>query len=273
MAVGAEQGGLNTDPGLGYLPRMSKRFSNLVLLALPFLGACGSASKYAGMEAADIYRLAQEEMEREDYSEAAETLDRLLLVFPTFEQAADAYFLMADAYYFDEQFITASSEYTRFLDRYPAHPRAPEAALGVCRSYAALSPISQRDQTFTDQALTVCRNVVADYRGQPISQEAAELANEMRGKLARKLYENGFYYFRREFYDSSVIYFEQVVERYPETEFAPKALLGIIQAYQEIGYEDEVETARQQLLSRYPDSPEAREVGGGVGEVGSAPGS
>lgn len=249
------------------------RTSLLVLFALPFLGACGSTSRYQGMEAADLYRLAQEEVEREDYSDAAETLDRLLLVYPTFEQAAEAYFMMADAYFFDEQFITASSEYTRFLDRYPAHPKAPEAALGVCRAYSELSPISQRDQTFTDQALTVCRNVVADYRGLPVSQEAAEIANEMRRKLARKIYENGSYYLRREFYDSSVIYFEQVVERYPETEFAPKALLGIIQAYREIGYEDEVETARQQLLSQYPDSPEAREVGEGVGEVGPAPGS
>lgn len=225
-----------------------------------FLGACASSSKYQGLDAAGVYRLALEEYEREDYSDAAETLDRLLLVYPTFEQAAEASFLLAEAYFRDEQFITSSSEYTRFLDRYPAHPNAPKAALGVCHSYARLSPISQRDQTFTDQALTVCRNVVADYRGLPEAEEAGAVANDMRDKLARKTYENGEYYLRREFYDSAIIYFEELLEDFGDTEWAPKGLLGIIRAYEEIGYEEEVETARARLLSQYPDSPEARSI-------------
>jgi outer membrane protein assembly factor BamD len=236
-----------------------------------FLGACASTSRYEGLDAQALYRMAQEEYEAGKYRNAAETLDRLLLAFPTFEQAAQAFLLMAEAYYEDEQYITASSEYTRFLDRYPAHPRAPEAALGVCRSYVGLSPISQRDQTFTDQALTVCRNVVADYRGTPVAEEALAHVEEMRDKLARKDYESGFYYLRRDLYLPSVVYFELVVERYPETAWAPKALMGIIEAYEAIGYEDEVDEAEQQLLSRYPDSPEAREIGGNT--AGASPGA
>lgn len=240
---------------------MRTKIAGLVTLAgVVALAGCASGSKYQGLDAAGVYRLAQEEYERGDYGDAAETLDRLLLVYPAFEQAADAAFLLADAYFQDEQYITASSEYTRFLDRYPAHPNAPRAALGVCRSYAGLSPISQRDQTFTDQALTVCRNVVGDFQGRPEAEEAADIANGMRDKLARKVYENGSYYLRREFYDSAIIYFEELVEDYPDTEWAPKGLLGIIQAYQAIGYDEEVEDARQQLLTRYPDSPEARSI-------------
>lgn len=226
--------------------------------------ACASSSKYQGLDAAGVYRLAQEEMADEDYGDAAETLDRLLLVYPNFEEGGEANFLLASAYYLDEQYITAASEYTRFLDRYPGHPRAPEAALGICRSYSALSPISQRDQTFTDQALAVCRNVVADYPTLPVAEEAARLANDMRGKLARKIYENGDFYLRRGLNDSAIIYFEDVVNNFPETEFAPQALLGIIQAYQSIGYEDEVQQARDRLLTDYPDSEAARSLGGGA---------
>lgn len=246
---------------------MFTRTVTTVLLAA--LAGCASGSKYQGLDAAGVYQMALQEYENGDYGDAAETLDRLLLSYPSFEQAAEAYFLMAEAYFQDEQYITSSSEYTRFLDLYPAHPNAPRAALGVCRSYANLSPISQRDQTFTDQALTVCRNVVADYQGRPEAQEAGAIANEMRDKLAKKVYENGSYYLRRQFWDSAVIYFEGVVQNYPETEWAPRALVGIIQAYQEIGYEEEVELARTQLLTRYPDSPEARALGGETGEDGS----
>jgi outer membrane protein assembly factor BamD len=256
-------GGLNRVASLGYLQRMFTRTSLLVLLGggRAALTACASGSKYQGLDAAGVYRLAQEEYESGDYGDAAETLDRLLLVYPTFEQAAEAYFLMAEAYFLDEQYITSSSEYTRFLDLYPAHPNAPSAALGVCRSYAALSPIPQRDQTFTEQALTVCRNVVGDYQGRSEAQEAAGIANEMRDKLARKAFEGGSYYLRRDFFDSAIIYFEDVVEAYPDTEWAPRALAGIIEAYGEIGYDEEVELARNRLLTEYPDSPEARALG------------
>lgn len=240
---------------------MFKRIATIVTLAgSAFLGACASASKYQGLDAAGVYRLAQEEYERGDYDDAAETLDRLLLVYPNFEQAAEAIFLLAEAYYQDEQYITSSAEYARFLTRFPVHELAPQVALGECRSYSRLSPISQRDQGYTNQALSVCRNVVADYRDLPEAEEAASIANSMRDKLARKIFENGDYYLRREFYDSSVIYFERVVELYPETEWAPKALLGILQAYEAIGYEDEVESARERLLTRYPDSPEAQSI-------------
>ena len=247
---------------------MPIRPQNLLLLPLlAGIAACASTSKYEGLDAMGVYAMGQEEMAREDYGDAAETLDRLLLVYPTFEQAAEASFLLGSAYFLDEKYITAASQYTTFLDRYPTHPRAPEAALGVCRSYASLSPISQRDQTFTDQALVVCRNVVGDYQGTEVAEQAAQLANDMRSKLARKIYENGSYYLRRDLNDSAIIYFEDVVANYPETTYAPKALLGIIEAYQEIGYEDEVERARNRLLNQYPDSEEARSLNGDGGSA------
>lgn len=253
---------------------MFYRITKLVILAgVLSLAGCASGSKYRGLDAAGVYRLALEEYERGDYGDAAETLDRLLLAYPTFEQAAEAYLLLGEAYFNDEQYITSAAEYARFLSRYPAHPGAPKAGLGECRSYARLSPIPQRDQAFTDQALAVCRNVVADYPGLPEAEEAAQVANAMREKLAQKVYENGSYYLRREFYDSSIIYFEQVVERYPETVWAPRSLLGILQAYEAIGYEDEVAATRDRLLTRYPESTEARSIrtGDDSGTPGSAP--
>ena len=245
----------------------------LVLPVLAGLAACASASKYEGLDAMGVYAMGQHEMAEEDYGDAAETLDRLLLVYPTFEQAAEASFLLASAYYLDEKYITAASQYTMFLDRYPTHPRAGEAALGVCRSYAAMSPISQRDQTFTDQALVVCRNVVGDYQGTSVAEEAATIANDMRAKLARKIYENGSYYLRRDLWDSAIIYFEDVVASYPETPYAPQALLGIIRAYEAIGYEDEVERARNRLLNQYPESEEARSLNGDPGSAVGVTGS
>jgi len=228
--------------------------------------ACASSSRYQGLDAEGVYQLGVQNFEEGNFGDAADALERVLLSFPTFSQAPDASLLLARARFEDERYITAASDYSRFLDRYPAHPRAPEAALGVCRSYAELSPIPQRDQSYSEQALAVCSTVVADYRGSSVASEALEIARDMQSKLARKVYQNGAYYMRRQFYDSAVIYFEELLEAYPDTDWAPRALAGIIEAYQEIGYQEEVEEAREQLLTRYPDSPEAEALRDGSGE-------
>lgn len=250
---------------------MSKRplrLAALVLLA-PLGGACASTSPYQGLSADSIFSVGQAAYEREDWGKASEALDRLLLNHQGFERAAEARMMLARAYFNDKRFLTAQQEFTRFLDRHPGHPDAPRAALGVCRSFAGLSPIPERDQTFTEQAVLVCRNVVRDYTGidDEVAAQADEIANTMRSRLGEKEYLNAMQYFEDEFLDSAVIYFEFVVEDYGDTEWAPRAILRIIECYEEIGYEEEVERWTQTLLNSYPDSPEARSLVNGGSDV------
>lgn len=242
------------------------------LLGLTALAAaCASTSKFEGMDAEAIYRLGQDKYENEDWSDASEAFDRILLTFPGYAQIAEVAFLYAESEFRAGRYISSAAEYTRFLGDYPAHPRAPEAALGVCKSNEALSPHSQRDQTFTEQAVTVCSNVARDYRGTEFGAEAERVALQMREKLAQKIWDEGKYYLKRGLDFSAVIYFEWVLEDYPETTWAPKSLVGIIDAYTSIGYEDEIASARNRLLTEYPDSPEAQAIGEGEEESGARP--
>jgi outer membrane protein assembly factor BamD len=224
------------------------------------------------MEAEALWALGQREFEDGEYGDATETLERLQSVFPSFEQAAAVQMLLARAYFEDEKYIIAEAEYTTFLNRFPAHPSAGEAALGVCRSYERLSPISQRDQTFTERAMQTCGNVVNDFAGTPAATEAGRVAAEMRTKLAKKVFETADWYLSRDLNDSAIIYFEALLERYPNTDWAPRALVGLMEAYTEIGYEDEVAAARERLLTRYPESPEARALANGDGSDGDGSG-
>jgi outer membrane protein assembly factor BamD len=168
--------------------------------------------------------------------------------------------MMADAYFKKGDLLTARSEYQRYLDRFASNPDAPVAALGICKSLAALSPNPERDQAYTNDAIGICRNVVVDYAGTEQSIEAAALSNEMRRKLAEKEFLNADFYFRRKLYDSAIKYYEFVVQLYSETDYAPEALKGIYLSNIAIGYEDLAEEARQRLLESYPDSPAAQEL-------------
>ena len=81
----------------------------------------------------------------------------------------------------------------------------------------------------------------------------------MLGELARKIYGTGDCYFGRRAYHSALIYFENVVENYPGTEWAPKALLKQYEIYGILEYDEERAEVRERLLREYPDS-EAAEV-------------
>ena len=232
----------------------------LALLPLA-LNACGGATNiYQGMDADALYARAEQEYAAGDHDKAIRTLDRLLLAFGDWDRVPDARLFLSSVYFEQEDYLTARSEYQRFLERYSGHPRAPDAALGICRSLAAVSPKAARDPTYTEDALTFCRNATSDYAGTPQATEAREIAQEMRSTLAEKEFLNADFYFRRRLYDSAIKYYAFVTTLYGDTEFAPRAWLGLYRANEAIGYDDDAETARGRLLAQFPDSEEAAQV-------------
>ena len=265
---------LNTRTRIGYVGRMftricSPRIAPTVALTGTVLvaGACGGASRHDGLDAPDLYRMAQQEVADEDWGDAQETLDRLLVRFPEFDSASTASMLLGDIYFQDEKFITAAAQYSSFISRYPNSPQVPRANFRVCEAYGRLSRVPQRDQTETRQALDVCRAVAREFFGTELADSAAAIAGRMISTLAEREFDIGRHYHQRNGFDAAIIYYERVVELYPDTEWAPRSLIEIMDAYGEIaedspglGYEQEVEIARERLLTEYPLSPEAERV-------------
>lgn len=252
----------NLRPSGGYPLRMYKRLSATALFFLvgALLPGCSSAPPYQGLSGDELFELGAREFEEEDWDEAVRVFERFLFADPTNDRIVQGRIYLARAYFNREDYITAASEFSRVLDRHPGDPLAPEAALGVCKSYVALSPHIQRDQGYTLQAFNSCANVVQDFGAFEVSVEAEGLRDQMEEKLARKTLVAGEFYFKRNLYDSGIIYFNDVLTNYPGTETAAQALLRLHQSYTEIGWEREAEDALERLLRDFPDSEAAREV-------------
>jgi outer membrane protein assembly factor BamD len=236
------------------------RWFPVMALAVLSFGGCASANPYKGMTAEQLYDMARAQYSNRKYDDAIRTLDRLLTSFAVADVIPDARLLQGDANYAKGSYLTAQSDYQRFLDRYPTAPKAPVASLGVCRCLVALSPVPERDQTYTHDAFNHCSNVAVDYPGSPEAKTAADLATKMRNKLAESEYDRADYYFRRKLWDSAILYYQFVDSVYTGTEYAPKALLGIYKANKKIGYNDLADQAKKKLLAQYPDSPEAKSL-------------
>lgn len=244
------------------IPAMTPRtLAPLLLVFALGLSACGGgANRYQGMSPEELFRIAETEFADGDHDNAIQALDRILRQHGGWDRVAEARLMLGNVYFDREDYLTARAEYNRFMDRYPGHPSAPDAALGICRSLAQLAPIPQRDQRYTREAISACRNVVIDFAGMEQSAEAARISNALRQTLAEKEFLNAEFYADRNMWDSAIKYYEFVVNLYPESRFVPGALLGLYRMNKAIGYDDLAEDARQRLLDEYPDSRAAVEV-------------
>ncbi len=256
-ALGACVGALNAGSPL-FHKGSSYVKKSIALSALALLiAACSSTPEFDGLTADDIYAEGLAHYEAGEFSEAISALEHLLVVHPGSENANEARYYLSKSFHGNGDYLSAVSEYIRILNRGVSDTLVPMSSLGICEAYAARSPIAERDQTYTLQALTSCVEVVRDHAGTPYAEAAAAYAREMELKLAEKDLKTGEFYASRKLLDSAIAYFEDVVARYPTTPVAPVALVRIYETYLLIGYDDLAEEAKQRLLDRYPNSTEA----------------
>ncbi|HYE95870.1 MAG TPA: outer membrane protein assembly factor BamD [Rubricoccaceae bacterium] len=203
----------------------------LCLLVLVGGAACGPSTPLTAAGPEEAYQRGMLAYEARRWDRAIEHFRAALDFGRTNEWADDAQFYLARAYYEDEQYLLSGTEYTRFIELYPNDPRVEEAAFERIRSYAALSPPYQLDQTDTETAIAYIRAFMTRY---PTSTRTADLVavlEELQEKLARKQYETGRLYERRELFEAAALSFEAVLEQFPTSPYADDALVGAIRAY------------------------------------------
>ena len=207
---------------------MSARLAPLVLLGM-LLAGCGSGPPTFG-SAQEAYTRGVEAFEAGKYGQAIEFLRTTLDFGRTSEIADDAQFMLAQAYAGDRQYLLAGTEFTRFIEFYRADPRIEQAAFERIQAYVALSPRYELDQTDTRQALTYITLFLQQYPEGEYAVAASALADGLREKLARKQFEGGQLYERRELYDAAAVFYLKVLDEYPTSAYADDALLGALRA-------------------------------------------
>lgn len=230
--------------------------------AIVLSGACASGPSVGELGPNELFERGMTAYEDEDWQMAIRALDRLAMQYPTHPRVEEARFRLADAYFGNEEYVTAADEFVRFATDYSSSGLADDARFRTCRAYEELSPDVHLDQNYTHAAVEHCSALVSAYPGSEYSPRAREIVGELRDKLARKLYVNGDFYFERNAYDSAIVYFDQVVAQHPESSAAPEALLRLLETYTTLGYAEEAEEVRERLLNDYPESAQAEEAEG-----------
>ncbi|GAB5534022.1 MAG: outer membrane protein assembly factor BamD [Rubricoccaceae bacterium] len=228
------------------------------------LAACGGSSNTvsSGQEA---YDRGVDAFERGKHARAVDHFRTALDFGRTSEFADDAQLYLARSYAGSRQYLLAGNEFTRFVEFYRTDPRVEEAAFERIQAYAALSPNYDLDQTDTRRAIQYIEQFQREYPQSEHALGAAELRAELRARLARKQFETGRLYARREYYEAAVIALKSVLEEYPESEYADDALMAALEnqvlfadnsipSKQEERYGEAIQIYNQ-FISIFPSSP------------------
>jgi len=232
------------------------RIGFLLFFAFTIAGipGCGSSEGLTELSVEERFEKARALFNEEDYLDAINEFRIITLQYQGSAYADDAQFYLGESLFRRGEYHLAALEYAQLKNNMPASPFVAEAQykLGLC--YYNLSPKSELDQQYTLRARDELQAFVDDYAGSEYAVEAEEKIKELTSRLAKKEYDAASLYATMGYNRSAVLVYDIVIEKYPDTEYAPLAHLGKVEAliarkkYQEAG------AALSKFLQLYPDS-------------------
>jgi len=166
-------------------------------------------------------------MDKKDYPKAIENFQLVVDSFPGSPLVDHAQFMLAEAHFKNEEYVTAAYEYERVFADYPSSRFAPEAQYKRALCYYMESPDARLDQSNTYLAIDEFNRFIDTYPSNPLVKDAQEKIEELRAKLAYKEYLNAEQYRKMKHYEAALIYYRFVISDYPRTPWADYARFGI----------------------------------------------
>lgn len=229
------------------------RLLTVILPAIVLL-ACASSDIVQNLTAEDRFALGKKKFDDGDYLEAINDFNVIKLQFPGSSVADDAQFYLGECHYNQDDFLIASEEFQTLKRSMPASPLVPMAQYKTALCFYNLSPPSSLDQRHTTRAIDEFQTFIEYYPTHELVHDAESKIVELNNRLARKLYDSGVLYLKMEYYKASTIYFNSVIDRYHDTQFAEPAYIGKARALNARKKYAEANEELEKFLQKFPNS-------------------
>ncbi len=143
--------------------------------------------------------------------------------------------------------------FRRIADETPQDSLAPDALLRAGDAYAALWRNPELDPTYGQTALGVYQEVIARYPSSEAAKRAQLGVSELNEQFAFKEYRSALFYYKFKAYESAILMLRSVVADYPRAEIVPDALGKLVEAYQKLGYEEDLKEACGYIARFHPE--------------------
>ena len=199
----------------------------LLVILLYFAIGCSTAVRKEMINAQFYYDRGMEYMEKRDYVKAITDFQTVVESYQGSEIVDKAQFMLAEAHFMNEDYLTAAYEYERVYSEYPSSTHVPEAWFKKALCYYNESPKAALDQDNTQVAIDEFNRFIDNFPRHELAEKAQEHIEELRAKLALKEYKNAELYRKLKKYESAIIYYRFVIKEYPRSIWANEARYGL----------------------------------------------
>jgi outer membrane protein assembly factor BamD len=234
----------------------SKRILVLLLVVILSLSGCAAKKKRRSPAGGPekLYAKALSLLNRGKYQGAMEFFEDVKNYYPESPESLRAEVRVADCHFFLLEYEEAIAIYEEFRKLHPYHEDMPHILFQIGEAHFKQIKSSDRDQTPARKALSNFKYLVENYPPSIFAEAAGKRIPICRRSLAEHELLVGMYYYDKEKYRGAVARFDSVVQDYPDTGLAPKALFYKGKALMELSLRDEAKVAFLEITRQYPDS-------------------
>lgn len=246
---------MDSDSVLRLYLRAFMRVPFAILFVIIGFCSCNSLEKIQKSSNTE-YKLqkANEFYDKKEYQKAITLYEQLLTVFKGTKRFEDLYYKYAMSYYQQRSYLAASYHFKNFADLFPNSKRSEEARFLHSKSLFENAQDFTLDQDNTKKSMVELQNFINSH---PQSKRVAE-ANSMIDQSRRKLEQKDKYaaelYYKVSQYRAAAIYFEQIINKYPESPFIDYYQYKVLQArykYAQQSVEERQVERFEQVLEDY----------------------
>ncbi|MEW6754840.1 MAG: outer membrane protein assembly factor BamD [Candidatus Latescibacterota bacterium] len=246
--------------------------SGLPLALLVTLGGCAGSGGPALQGAEAHMQNGLKALKDDDCAKATEEFQRLVSNYPGSSLAPDAQYYLAESYFCAEDYVNSVFEYQRLLDTYPSSQWLDEAQFQIGESYYQQTRQAPLDQKETYQALEQFRLFLDEFAGSPLADKARQRIQEMRSRLAKKIYLSAELYHRQDHLDAAALTYQEVLSGYPDTPWFYRAQLRLGEIARARGQLEEATRRWTEVARDSQDAKVRAEAQKHLQEIGAASG-
>ncbi len=219
-----------------------------LLVALALIAGCGGNKPK--LSADDYYKQASEAFTKHNYDVAVTHYKELLDQYPFSDHAEEAELRIAHAQYKSKHYPEAIAAFNDFQRMHPMSAHLPEVYYLLGKSYMDQMTTTDRDQGASENAHGWFRVVIDRYPTSPFAAKARRKLSECRRSLADHELYIANYYFKRNNLRAGENRVKGVLENYPDTPAATRAVEALADAYARAGDGEHEGMARAALAER-----------------------
>jgi outer membrane protein assembly factor BamD len=226
----------------------------LVVMAAILVAGCGSTEVSTIMNVEDRFARAKALFDKRDYLEAINEFTVITLQYQGSAVAPNAQFYLGECRFKREEYLLAAFEYSIVKRNYPASNRVADASYKTALCYYNLSPKPALDQQYTKKAIDEFQSFLEYYPADSNAVDAEAKIRDLTTRLAKKEFDTARLYTTMEYYRSAMFYYDDVIEKYHDTEYAPLAYIGKVQLLMSRKKYNDASTEARRFLDKYPNS-------------------